>query len=471
VKYAALRCPNIAMALVVAILPAVGHAAAWTVVPSVESTLTFADNITTQSKGNEESEIVLEVMPAVRVASSEGRTQLGLNYGIDNLYYANDPHRNLSQQSLRSNASSEMLRDLFFVNASGTITYQAIKPTAAVNVGTLAISRDSTEVATWNLSPYFQQTMGGDLMMRAGLNLTAVDYKEFLPDSFTREYFVNMSSGPSAQDLIWKFDVKADETYNAGQLSDSTHRSAELDFRYRVLPQWALAGRAGYVDYTYDYDSTVSDEPKGKTWRTGAVWIPSTRTELELGASKHFFGRTKYGSFFHRGQSLHVDVNYEEIVTYRRQLQTEFSKLQAADPEAQIGPRFLTETEEVFVSKNTRVGGGYKTSELAIELFGYHNRRRTQKTAGTEIIEGAEAKIGLIFSRRASLEASISQARMDSLNLTSTAVTQASLSLLRTFGTGLHGSIILRRNAQNSTDTLLSDYVAYFVSMRVLMEF
>lgn len=471
-KYAAPQF-LIAFALVITLLSAAVNAAVWNIVPSVETSLIFADNITFQAKGNEEEELVLQVKPAVRVQSSEGRTQLGLIYGIDNLYYVNDPDRNSSQQLLRGKGSTILLRDLLFVDATGSISYQGIKPTSAVNIGTLAISQDSTQVATWNVAPYFQQTIGGQYMWRAGINLGVVDYKKLLPDSFTREYFFNASSGPGSQDLLWEFDMEDTKTYYDDQLSDSRNQSAVLGLRYKFFPEWALTGRIGYVDYEYEYDPLISNKPKGETWRVGAAWVPSMRTELELGISKHFFSTTKYGAFFHRGRWLSFEANYEEVVTDRRLLQRKSLEEPTSDPlaPAPVDGRYLTEIDEVFINKIARLRGGYKSDELAVEVFGYRDHRITQNIAGREVVAGGGATMEVIVSRRASLGLNVNRGRIDSMNSTRTVIADASVELRRAFSDSLRGWINLHRSTLESTDPLRVDFVAYTFSTHVLMEF
>ncbi len=471
---------TIAALLVAVAVPAAVHAANWNVVPSVETTLTYANNFTFAPKGREEGETVLEVKPAISVQSTEGRTQLGLFYGIDNLYYANNSDRNAVQQLLRSNASAEVLRDLFFVTASGSISYQSVKPSAATNLGNLAILQDSTEVTTWALSPYFRQTFGSALDLRAGMNLNVVNYKRFLPDSFLREYFVNAASGPSAQDLRWKLDLRSSQVYYKGELSNSRHDVAELDLRYKILPQWALTGRMGYVDYKYDYDPLFSDEPKGKTWRAGVAWVPSTRTELEVGVSKTFISRAKYGSFVYQGQWLFWNVNVDEVVTDRRQLLLD-DKKPVTDPIPQqvetVNISSLTESQEVFVNKAMRLRTGYKSDDTAIEVFGYRDRRHFQKTNGTEVVSGGGATLSLVLSRQTSVQMGVSRANLKPADTspetssTSTKTTDLSASLLRTFGTGLHASLNVQRRAGQSTDELQTDFVAYLISVRVRMDF
>lgn len=472
-NYAAHQFP-IPLALVIVLFPATVNAAAWNIVPSIETSLTFADNITFQAKGNEEAETVLGVKPSVRVQSGEGRTQLGLIYGLDYLHYVSDPDRNSFQQLLRGNGSAILIRDLLFVDAAGSISYQGIKPASATNIGTLAISQDSTQVATWGVSPYFQQTIGGQYMWRAGINLGVVDYKKLLPDSFTREYFFNASSGPNSQDLLWQFDVKDSEThYEGDQLSDSRNQSVELDLRYKVLPDWALTGRVGYVDYEYEYDPQISNQPKGETWRAGVAWLPSTRTDLELGISRHFFGTTKYGAFFHQGRWLHIQANYEEVVTDRRQLHRDSLEEPKPDPlaPAPVDGRYLTEIDEVFINKITRLRGGYKSDEMALEVFGYRDHRITQNVPGSEVVAGGGVTLELILSRRASLGTNINRGKVDSINSTRTKLIDASIDIRRTFGSGLRGTISVQRSTRESTDPLRVDFVAHTLSIYLLKEF
>ncbi|MBI3774858.1 MAG: TIGR03016 family PEP-CTERM system-associated outer membrane protein [Gammaproteobacteria bacterium] len=461
---------KIAALLVVAMFPTAVFAANWNIVPSVETALTYADNFTFAAKGHEEAETVLEVKPAISIQSTEGRTLVGLYYGIDNLFYANNPDRNAVQQLLRGNASSEVVRDLFFVNATGSIAYQAVKPTATADLGNLAISQDSTQVDTWSVSPYFRQTFSGAAELRVGMAFNVVNYKDLLPDSYSREYFFNAASGPSAQDLQWKFDIRSNEVYYRGQLSDAKHGQAELDLRYKVLPQWALTGRVGYVDYKYDTDPIVNDEPKGNTWRSGVAWIPSTRTELEAGVSKTFGSRAKYGSFTHQGQWLFWNANVEEVVTDRRQLQLAYTDPATQQQGTSITP-YLTQTEEVFINKTTRLRTGYKSDEFTTEISAYRDHRLFQRTHGTETVSGASASMGVILSRNTSVQASVSQSKVNAVDSTQTEFNDVSASLLHSFGTGVKTSLSAQRRAGTSSDPFQSDFVAYLISARVLMSF
>jgi len=484
VNYPRRQLCKFASAFIVATFPFAVDAAVWTIVPSVETGITYTDNFLFAAKGNEADETVLEVIPSIRAQSSEGPVQGGINYGIDNLFYAHVPDRNSSQQLLRGYGSAELFRDLFFVNATGMISHQAITPAAASNVGALSVSLDSTEVSTWNVSPYFQQTIGGMLVWRAGVNLNVVNYKALLPDSFSRESFFSASSGPGAEDLHWTLDIKVNDTYYSGQLSDVRHESAEMGLRYKFLPEWAVTGRLGYADYKYQYVTVVDDEPRGKIWRVGAAWLPSARTELEVGISRHVFGRSKYGSFAYTGRRLFCSINTEEVVTNRRQLQTDYRAYVLTDPQTHlpiINPEtqseitvyvpFLTETEEIFVNKINRIRTGIKSDEISISFFGYHDHRRYQTTSGTEKVSGEGVTTNFVLSRRTSLEANINQSNVISISALKTETTDMSASVLRTFGTGVKGSINIQRREGSSTDILLTHFVAYSISTRVVMDF
>lgn len=472
-KYAMRLLFQIAPILISALIPTVAQGVVWDVTPSIETTLIIADNISFQPKGHEEDEIVFGIKPALRVQGGVDQTQLRLSYGIDNLYYANVSRRNSSRQTLLGNGSAELVQDLFFINATGSISYQPITPRAAISLGTLDFSEGSTQVDTWSVSPYFQRNISRALTLRAGVGLNLVEYKGFLPDSFAREYFFSASSGPAAEDIIWKLDLIRNDTYFDRELNDSSRASAELDLKYKILPAWALTGRVGYVDYRYEYNSQLSAEPKGKTWRTGVAWLPSMRTVLELGVSEHFFDRAKYGVFTYQGRWIHWNAYYEEVVTSRRDLQTKYVAEQAIDPLAQspIDGRFLTEVEEVFINKVARLTSGYKSDEFLVEVFGYRDRRLFQATGGREVVTGGGASVELFLSQRASVSTSVSQEKINSVNSTQTKLTDLTASLQRTFGKGLTASVSLNRNVRESNDPLFTDSEANLISLRMQMEF
>lgn len=474
-KLSTLQILRLAPVFAGALFPGIAVASAWGIAPTFDTSVTLADNITNAARGNEEAELVLSLKPGIQVAREEGRTQVRVSYGLENLYFQRNPDANASRHVLRGSGDMEIFRDLFFINATGTMARQAVTPSAAGTfIGSVELAQDTTQVDTWSFSPRLEHTFGGTMKMQSGINLVRIDYDRILPDSDLREYFFNAASGPGATDLVWSLDARQNETLYEGQLSDNRRKSAELNVKYKVLPQWAMTGRLGYVDFQYDYDPVVSEEPTGSIWRVGVAWIPSARTNFEVGRSKNFFDRTAYAVLNHTDRRLRMSANYDEVVTTRRQLQIDYSKAQTTnppDPSLAIDPvPYLTELEDVFISKSARLACAYKTEEFSANISGYRDRRSYQNTGDSETVAGGAAAVGFNLSRQATLEATVSQSTIDSSASQRTVISLASAGIRRNFGKNFEGSANLRRNEQKSTDPLLIDYVAHFLtfSMRVL---
>lgn len=463
--------------IALALCPVITCASTWDVTPNIESTVVITDNIELATRGNEESELMLSVTPGIRASRDEGRTQVSINYGLDNLYFARNPGKNTSQHTLRGSAEAEVLRELLFIGASATSSRQVVTPDAAgnLNTGSLAFSLDATQVSTLALSPRLEQTFGGSVLAKVGANLIQVEYQGLLPDSFFREYYFSAASGPGARDLIWSFDARQNETMYERALSDNSRELAELNLRYKVLPQWALAGRLGYVDYQYEFNPEVSDEPTGRIWRAGVAWIPSPRTDLEIGVSENFFDRSTYATLNHSVKGLQTRAFYEESVTTRRQLQADYSQAQSADPSSPnpvIDPLpYLTISEDVFISKNARASVGYRSEEFTANISGYRDRRTYQSTGDRETVGGASVAIAINFSRRATIDAALSQSTSETTASRRTVITTISSAIRRDFGKNLEGSINLHRGEQTADDPRLVDYVAYFLTFGVRAAF
>lgn len=475
VKSSLVSIPILSSAFALALCPVATCASSWVFTPGVESSLILADNIALAVHGYEEAEQVLSIKPGFQISRDEGRTQVAAIYGLNNLFFANNPDKNASQHMLRGTAEAEVLRGLLFIGALATTTRQVVTPDAAVdlNPGSLAFSQDATQASTWALSPRLEQTFGGAAIVRTGINLIQVDYQGLLPDSFFREYFFDASNGPGAQDLNWSLDARHNETLYQGNISDNSRESAEMNVRYKVLPQWALTGRLGYTDFQNDNDPALSGELSGRTWRAGVAWLPSARTDFELGISENAFDRSSYAALNHGNRRLQLRAYYEESVTTRRQLQADYSRAQTTDPSVPVvnASQYLTISDDVFISKNARMTLGYKSEEFTATLSGYRDRREYQNTGERESVAGASLATGINLSRRATLDATLSQSSNETSVSQGTVTTTASVAVRRDFGTSLEGSINLNRTEQKAIDPLLIDYVAYFLTLSVRAAF
>ena len=457
-----------------ALMPLSAHSAAWTFAPLLDTSVTYADNITLVENGKE-ADTVLGVRPAINVNAKGSRLDLGLMYQVDSRYYLQHSGNNNYHQLMGANIDTVLVPDLLFLNGTGSLSHQAIDTKTSAGLGGLAVTENAGDVATWTLSPYVERALGTAAKIKAGFKSEFVDYTGVSRDSFSRERFVDVGSGSYYQKFAWDFSITDKTIYYGGVESDVTLLEKKLKLSYQFLPAWAVVGNAGQIHYNYVYDPTIAATPSGNLWRVGVAWTPSSRTVVEVGAGEHFFGSTRYGKFLHQGRLTHVEAGYDETVSSQRQLQLEFAQKGTIDPVTQTpipaDARYLVEVTEVFISKRGSLEWGYKSPRMGFTVSAYQDRRFFQFTHGKETVLGGETILEWISSPRVSMTLLYGRDSTSLIDGNKASNRNTAFSVRRIFSSRFYVSFEGRRGQFSSTDPAVTDSVAHLLTARAVLTF
>jgi hypothetical protein len=93
------------------------NAAEWTIQPRLTVMETYTDNVRMGGLGGGGggggSEFITQINPGVAITGVGRRINTSINYTLNNLFFAKN-QRSIMRQQLSSNATAEILKDLFF---------------------------------------------------------------------------------------------------------------------------------------------------------------------------------------------------------------------------------------------------------------------------------------------------------------------------------------------------------------------
>ncbi|MBK7417564.1 MAG: TIGR03016 family PEP-CTERM system-associated outer membrane protein [Dechloromonas sp.] len=249
----------------------------WVIKPRVTLTETLSDNVNVNRVNNgKQSDLITEIAPGIRVEAKTAKLKAYLDYTLRGQFYAKEPDYNRSQNSLNTFGTLEAIDNWFFVDFSGFITQQTISAFGAQSTSASTINNNSTETASYRISPYIRGQMGGlvDYLLRYNLSTTRSD-ASIVSDTNISEWVGQLRGSTPFQKLKWTIDTSQQSTdYSRGRDTDAERIRAMLT--YSVLPQlrFSLSGgqeRNNYASLNHETNSTNG---------YGFDWNPTERTQI-----------------------------------------------------------------------------------------------------------------------------------------------------------------------------------------------
>ncbi|MES2072240.1 MAG: TIGR03016 family PEP-CTERM system-associated outer membrane protein [Pseudomonadota bacterium] len=295
------------------------HAAEWKITPTVSLTETYTDNVRLAPDSTKQSAFISEVSPGVDFTAVGARARMKVSYQMQNLYYTNGGDSVRTNHLLNADGKTELLKDLFFLDGSASITQQdqsAFGPIAGNS--NLNLSANRNEVKTYRASPYFKHAF--DNLASAELRYTrdsVTSNTGGLNNSTGDQVSLNVNSGTSFQKVKWgvHYDDQKSEFKDAANSIES--QTAGLDLSYYLSSRFALTGSGGYEKNSYI--SLDGKKPEGSYWSAGFNWSPSERTNLAFSTGRHFYGQTFSLTATERTRLTAWNLGYHEDITTTRQ--------------------------------------------------------------------------------------------------------------------------------------------------------
>ena len=399
-----------------------GQGRTWVIKPRVSLTETFSDNANiNKSAGNKQSDLISELAPGIRIEARTARFKAYFDYALRGQFYAKEPNNNRSQNSLNSFGTFEAIDNWFFIDFSGVITQQTISAFGTQSTSNTTINNNSTETATYRLSPYIRGQLGGtiDYSLRYNISTTKSD-AAVVSDINLSQWTGQLRGSTPFKNLQWTLDGNQQTTdYSRGRKTEAELVRAMLT--YAITPQFRLSASGGQESNNY----ASIDQETHTTYGYGFDWTPTERTKLAAFREKRFFGNGHNVNFSHRfpmssitftdtrdvsvlpnqftniGRGTVYDLYYQQCA---QQLTASFP----SDPSglalaADIcANNLLTQTG---ISSNTPVTSGFTTSQATV--------RRNQNLSYA--LFGARNSITFLANRSESQGVLASQSSIDSV--------------------------------------------------------
>jgi uncharacterized protein (PEP-CTERM system associated) len=302
------------------------NAAEWTIQPRLTVMETYTDNVRMGGlgglggAGGGGSEFITQINPGLAITGVGRRFNTSINYTLNNLFFAKN-QRSIMRQQLSSNATAEILKDLFFVDGRAAIFQQnafLFGPQAFDNAN---LSGNIRDMRTWSVSPYlrhrFKNLASGELRYaRSAVTSSARNFFSNTADSV----IVSLNSGSAFRTLGW--GVNYSNTQISRERGGFDLGTIELEriagtLNYVVTSQFNLVGTGGYERNSF---LSIRGKPSSHFWTAGFSWAPTTRTNIDASAGKRFFGNTYAGSIAHRTRRTVWNLSYvEDITTFGQQ--------------------------------------------------------------------------------------------------------------------------------------------------------
>lgn len=286
------------------------------VTPSVSIRETWTDNVNLSTAGQERSQFITELAPALALSANNQRVQLAARYQFRQFFYSNKDAPNLrdSGDDLQADLKARLVDDLLFLDATANRGQQTVSAFGQQFSDNPYSGSNRTEVSTWRVSPYLTHRFGSSAVLLARYTRDSVSTgRDGYGDTDGDSYSLSLSS-PNERRIGWnlRYDRQDLRDKLAGE---SSTESISAGLSWRLLPSLVLTGGGGYDDNDY---SALGGRTRGGNWNLGFQYTPSQRTSLTASIGHRYFGKSRALSAMHRSRQTVWNISFDEAVTTTR---------------------------------------------------------------------------------------------------------------------------------------------------------
>lgn len=281
-------------------LPGLAAAQSVRVTPTLDTELTWTDNVNAEPNGRDD--FILEVTPGISVSRTAGRMTGRLSARLRNLMYANESDENTSFLSLNGSGTFEAIEDLLFIDASAGITRNNLSAFSGRGPGDpFGVDREN-ETRTWSITPRLESDLrfgeagrGSVRYSSRGINSNSGGLGNQRSDTWD----VSLSDPGGFRFLGWGIAYsRTDLDGGTGSNSLQTEQTVRGTLYANISSQFRLRGIVGRESNDYEDGVENSSDIVGG----GIDWYPTDRTAISATVEDRFFGRGYDLSFNHRMQ-------------------------------------------------------------------------------------------------------------------------------------------------------------------------
>ena len=288
------------------------------ITPSITVRETYTDNVTLAAGDQKQSDFITELAPGIKITDKTARTNLNVDYSLNNLFYARDRDRNTVNHQLQAFGKFEIVEDLFFLDTRAQISQQAVSVFGPIGADS-STSDNNRTFRSYSLGPYLRKHFGRQATVEAHYTFSQVSSNSATSaasGSTGNRVSLGVASGPAYNKWGWGINF-IDDRVVYENFEDTKFQSLTGTARYRINKGLFAIGSLGYDKNNY---FTTGDKPEGAAFSLGVDWRPTQRTSLTASVGRRYFGNTYNLAFLHRRRGTTWDISYTQgIQTSRSQ--------------------------------------------------------------------------------------------------------------------------------------------------------
>jgi uncharacterized protein (PEP-CTERM system associated) len=261
--------------------------------PTFDVTTTLTNNYRLTST-DKQSEWIVQVSPGLQFNSSTSWVRGYLDYSLNGVAYARNREDSNFQNALNAALAIEAIPNRLFVDINGTISQQSISAFGQTSNDSTLNNSNSTEVASYSVTPYLRGWIGDLARYEARLSYQTTRSRA-APDATSGEALLHLGSDRAFSKVGWGLDLsrQAYEFSGDDRTFDQRVRGSLL---YAPMPELQLSLIAGRETSNVQGQGTQTDPTVG----FGVNWQPTPRTSLSAERESRVFGSSYGLSFEHR---------------------------------------------------------------------------------------------------------------------------------------------------------------------------
>lgn len=260
--------------------------------------LSISETATTNAnlRSTQQSDLVSRFAPGLYVSSHGGRVQGFADYSFVGLNYARGSRGSQLLNALRANGSAEVVERSGFVDASASITQQAINPLGTQSTDAQLGGANQTEVRTWELAPRLEGRLGGGVDWSAQASHKSSTSSSSQASNFNSSTAaLNIGNGSQPTRFGWSAQAsRTQRSFSLGRTTDDDIVRGVLD--YHASPEITTGIIGGYEST----DIASSTKQGRATYGLRFNWTPSARAQLRSEVERRFFGNAHSIAFAYR---------------------------------------------------------------------------------------------------------------------------------------------------------------------------
>lgn len=287
----------------------------WKILPTLDLTETYTDNLRLQPKALQESAFITQISPGLSIVRDGPRFKLDLNYVLQNSYYSGDQHDSRTNHLLHGIVKSQLIDNLFFLDAKADITQQNLTPFGQVAETNLNLINNRSEIQTYSIAPFLKKEIGDHILTELRYARDSVNSNAGQNvDSKANTWQFGIGNSKADQVLQWGFRY-VNQRINYVSQAPLTMESLTADVNLRLTPLFRLTATSGYEKNDY---VSLSQKPEGYFWSSGFIWTPTERTNFTANIGHRYFGSTSSISISQRARTSVWSFGYHEDVSTTR---------------------------------------------------------------------------------------------------------------------------------------------------------